>query len=1079
MKLLILLTVVACLQVSASGYGQTVTLSVKNIPLEKVFKQVKRQTGFSFVYTRDQLKNSLPVTCNVVKAELKEVLSICFSNQPLSFVIEGNYVVVQTKFTVQSAPPDSLKNISGIVVNENGEPLQSVTITLIKSGRLTFTDIHGQFSLTGLNNNDIISITSVGFYKEEVPVSKIGNSFIIKLKTAIGKLDETVVIGYGKTSRRFNTGNVGKISSDEISKQPVSNILSSLPGRIPGLLITQSTGVTGGKFNVQIRGRNSIAQGSEPLFIIDGVPFAANNNNINQLTSALSSFAGQGLSPLSSLNPSDIESIEVLKDADATAIYGSRGANGVILITTKKGKAGKTKIGININHGFSKTTRTADMLNTQQYLNVRREAFKNDGVSPDIFSAPDLLIWDTTRNTDFKKMFIGGTAALTDVQASVSGGDVRTQFLIGASYHEESTVFPGELGYKKGSLSFNINHTSTDKKFNINLSAGYNTDKNILPLIDYTSFQTLAPNLPALTDSNGKLQWETGGFSFDNPLAYLRQSYVSKTDNLLSNMQIGYQIIPGLAAKVSLGYNATIIDETTALPKSSQNPQASFGGSAIFGKNRFKSWIIEPQVSYDIKLFKGKLSALVGGTLQQVINKRLAIQASGYTNDEMLGSVAGATNLIVTDGVTQYKYGAAFGRVNYNYADRYILNLSGRRDGSSRFGPDKRFANFMAGGAAWIFSNENIIKDKFKYLSFGKIRASYGTTGNDQIGDYQYLDVWSNYPYPYQGSSLVPTRLLNRDYSWEINRKLEFGIDLGFSKDRILISGSYYQNKSDNQLVNYRLPSQTGFTSIIKNFPATVQNYGFEFSFIGKIISAGNFKWNASANVTIPKNKLVAFPGLSTSAYSKTYVLGKSLNTFYGYHLLGVDPATGVYQFEDVNKDGAIGSEDYVPTYNLDPKYYGGISNTFEYKGWELYFFFEFKKQMGYNYNNYPVYNFTPGGMYNLPTYFLDRWQAPGDRTSIEQFTQTFTAAYDGQYYFSNSDGIFSDASYIRLKNASLSYNLSEAALKKLHFQNLKFYLQGQNLFTITNYKGSDPEIQNLFVLPPLRTIIAGIQLTF
>ena len=579
MKLIILLTIVCCLQVSATGYGQTVTLSVKNTPLERVFKEVKRQTGFSFVYTRDQLKNSLPVTCNVVKAELKDVLSICFSNQPLLFVIEGNYVVVQTKFKAQSAPPDSLKNISGIVIDENGEPLQGVTITLVKSGRIILTDINGQFSLNGLNTNDIISITSVGFYKEEVPVSKIGKSFIIKLKTAIGKLDETVVIGYGKTSRRFNTGNVGKINADEISRQPVSNVLGSLPGRIPGLVVTQSTGVTGGKFNVQIRGRNSIAQGSEPLFIIDGVPFAANNNNVNQLSSALSSFAGQGLSPLSSINPSDIESIEVLKDADATAIYGSRGANGVILITTKKGKAGKTKIGININHGFSKTTRTADMLNTQQYLNVRREAFKNDGVSPDIFSAPDLLIWDTTRNTDFKKMFTGGTAALTDVQASVSGGDVKTQFLIGAGYHEESTVFPGELGYKKGSLSFNINHTSTDKKFNIDLSAGYNTDKNILPLLDYTSFQTLAPNLPALTDSSGKLQWETGGFSFDNPLAYLRQSYVSKTDNLLSNMQISYQIIKGLNAKVSLGYNATIIDETTSLPKSSQNPQASFGAS--------------------------------------------------------------------------------------------------------------------------------------------------------------------------------------------------------------------------------------------------------------------------------------------------------------------------------------------------------------------------------------------------------------------------------------------------------------------------------------------------------------------
>lgn len=1081
MKLLILLTVVACLQVSATGYSQTVTLSVKNEPLEKVFKEVKKQTGFSFVYTRDQLKNSLPVTCNVVKAALNEVLSVCFRNQPLSFVIEGNYIVVQTKNTsLQATPqPDSLIDIKGHVMNENGEPLAGATITLKTTGKSTFTNPKGEFSLAKVHETEVLIITNIGYYKLEIPIYKTGADILIQLKVAVGNLDETIVIAYGKTSQRLNTGNVGKVSSDEIANQPVSNILGALYGRVPGLVVTQNTGVTGGKFNIQIRGRNSIAQGSEPLFIIDGVPFAANNNNINQLTSALSSLAGQGLSPFSSLNPLDIESIEVLKDADATAIYGSRGANGVILITTKKGTVGKTKISMNVNRGFSKATKTMQMMNTEQYLSMRNEAFKNDGVAPDIFSAPDLFAWDTTRYTDFKKIFTGGTAGITDVQTSISGGSTNTQFLIGGSYHTETTVFPGDFKYERGTLNFNLNLHSSDRKFNITLSANYHTDKNKLPLMDYTSFQTLPPNLPALYDSIGKLSWEMGGVPFDNPMAYLNQSYIASSDNLLSNLQLSYHLATGLSAKINLGYNTTIVEEKSALPKSSQNPQYSSTGFASFGYNRFKSWIAEPQLEYNKNIGKGKLTVLFGGTLQHITNAKSTLQASGYANDAMLGSTSGASSIIVYDALSQYKYGAVFGRLNYNHEDKYIVNFSGRRDGSSRFGPDNRFANFFAGGAAWLFSNEVFLKNKIKYLSFGKLRASYGTTGNDQIGDYQYLDVWSNYPYRYQGASVIPVRLLNKDYSWEVNRKMEAGLDLGFLKDDILFSAVYYLNKSSNQLINYRLPGQTGFTSIIRNFPAVVCNEGFEFSFTSKNIHTKNFKWNLSANLTVPKNKLTSFPGLASSSYSSSYVIGKPLNIVYGYHLLGVDPTTGVYQFEDVNKDGVIGAEDYLPSFNLDPKFYGGVNNSFGYKGWELNLFFEFKKQIGYNYNNYPVYNFTPGGMYNLPTIFLNRWQNLGNNATIQQFTQTYTAAYDGQYYFSNSDGRFSDASYLRLKNASISYNFSEGILKRLHFQNLKIYMLAQNLLTITGYKGSDPETQNLFTLPPLKTITAGIQLNF
>lgn len=1080
MKLLILFTIIVCLQVSARSLGQTVTLSLDNAPLEKAFTAIQQQTRFSFVYTRAQLKNTLPVTCNIKDADLTAVLEVCFRNQPLTFFIEDHYVIVQTKKTSAQPPAPALVliGITGKVTNENGEPMDGVTIVSKLTGKTTFTNPKGEFILPDISTEDILVITYVGYHKEEILVNK-QNYFPIQLRIAVGTLDETIVMAYGKTSRRLNTGNIGKVSAEEIGRQPVSNVLAALHGRIPGLTITQTTGVPGGKFNVQIRGRNSIAQGSEPLFIIDGVPFASNNNNLNLLTSALSSFQEQGLSPFNSINLQDIESIEVLKDADATAIYGSRGANGVILITTKKGASGKTNFSASVSTGLARVTKTATMLNTQQYLQIRREAFKNDITDPDIFSAPDLLVWDTTRYTDFKKDFIGKTAKTTDVQLTFSGGNINTQFRISGTHHYESTVFPGDLKNEKSSVHFNINHASPDQNLKMQFSGSYNSDQNILPLTDYTSFLTLPPNLPSLYDSAGKLNWEIKGVPFDNPNAYLHQKYVSNTENLLSNLQLSYRIVKGLTGKISLGYNSMLVDEKSTLPKAAQNPINSPTGSAIFGSNRFTSWIIEPQLEYTGNINKGKLTFLVGGTWQQILNNRTTIQASGYTNDALLGSVDGAANTLVSTGYNQYKYEAVFGRLNYNWRDKYIINFTGRRDGSSRFGPDKRFANFLAGGIAWIFSGEELIEKNLPFISFGKLRVSYGSTGNDQIGDYKYLDLWTSLPNRYQGASVIPTRLSNADYSWEINRKFEVGADLGFSKDRILFSASYFLNRSSNQLVDYRLPGQTGFISIIRNFPAIIENKGLELTVTSKNIAGNLFKWTTAANITIPKNKLVSFPGIASSGYSKIHQVGKSLNTVYGYHLLGVDAATGVYQFEDVNKDGLLGLEDYSTSYNLDPKFYGGLNNIFEYKKWELSFFFEFKKQIGLNYNNYAVYNFTPGTMYNLPSIFLNRWQNPGDNSSIQQFTQTFTPAFDGQYYFSNSDGRFSDASYIRLKNISLSYSPQQNKLKKICLKDLRLYLLVQNLFTITSYKGADPETQNLFVLPPLKTFTAGIQLTF
>lgn len=550
MKLLILLTVVACLQVSAKGYGQTVTLSVKNSPLEKVFKEVKKQTGFSFVYTRDQLKNSQPVTCNVVKAELKEVLSICFSNQPLSFIIEGNYVVVQTKNSIFHPVPqhDSLIDIKGHVVNENGEPLIGVTIIAKNSNRGVTTNNRGDFFLQGVQANDILTISSVGFYREEVAIEK-QRFFLIQLRLAVNSLEEMVVKGYYSTSKKLNTGSVSKIRSEEIDRQPVSNPLAALQGSTPGLLVTQSNGLPGSNFNVSIRGYNSIQNGNSPLYVIDGVPFINDADVLTQRSVINAS------SPFNTIDPSQIESIEILKDADATAIYGSRGANGVILITTKKGKSDNIKTEASLYSGWGQITRTMKMMNTSQYLLMRREAFKNDAVTITPANGYDLVVWDTARYTDFKRELIGNTAHINNVSLNLSGSTSLISFNSGLNYYKESTVFPGSSSSNRFSAFSGIGYKSANKKFSLTINNTYAIDKSNLLQEDLTQYINLPPVLPELYDSAGHLNWSNKGFSFFNPLSVTLQMNKVITDRFTTNSLIQYEFLSNLTAKINAGYN--------------------------------------------------------------------------------------------------------------------------------------------------------------------------------------------------------------------------------------------------------------------------------------------------------------------------------------------------------------------------------------------------------------------------------------------------------------------------------------------------------------------------------------------
>ncbi len=1089
MKLLMVLTIVACLQTSARGFGQTVSISLNKAPLEKVFKEITRQTGYYFVYTRSQLKISVPVTCEVSNGELKEVLALCFRNQPLSFVIEDRYVVVQTKKSMPetSIPPIPPIDITGRVINEDGEPLAGVTISAKNSNKGTFTNDKGEFLLKGVNDDDILIITSVGYYKEEMEVNK-RTFFLVRLRLAVGSLDETIVMAYGKTSRRLNTGNISKVTAEEISRQPVSNPLATLQGLVTGLVATQTSGVPGASIKVQIRGQNSLSQGSEPLFIIDGVPLAANNQAINTLNSILTTDFNVGLSPFNSINPSDIESIEILKDADATAIYGSRGANGVILITTKRGKVGKPIVSANIYSGWSKITRTVNMLNTPEYIAMRQEAFKNDGLIPsndpsDPGYAPDIIIWDTTRYTNFKDIMMGNTANTSDLHLSVSGGNQNIQFLLGSGFHHETSVFPGDMANSRISYNSNLNYNSDNKRLSINLSSIYSHDKDNLINSSISPFLLLPPNAPLLYNDEGHLNWEEGGVGFDNPLAYLSKKYQAQTENLIGHLQTEYRMPFGLTFKAAIGYNVMHVNEKSIDPISSQNPAYNPTGVLRIGNSDFKEWTLEPQIEYSKSLGKGNLSVLVGGSWQKNTQTALSIEAGGYTSDDLLESIVGGTISSKDHSFSDYRYQAIFGRINFNWDQKYLVNLSSRRDGSSRFGPSKQYAIFGAIGGGWIFSSETFMQNKLSFISFGKLRASYGSTGNDQIGNYNFLDTWNIGSNPYQSTPvLYPSGLFNADYGWEVNRKFETALELGIYKDRFLITLAYFQNKSGNQLVKYNLPGQTGFPDITKNFPALIQNSGIEFESRNSLVNHKNFQWQLNINLTVPQNKLIAFDGIENSSYASSYVIGQPLNVIFQLRSLGVDPSTGVFSFEDANKDNSINIPgDYQVIGNLDPKYFGGIQNSINYKGIQFDFLLQFKKQTGRNYF-WSIYgsNTLPGFMINQPSIILDRWQKQGDYTDIQKLTAITTSeAYAAITNLRYSSSIFTDASYFRIKTLALSYTLPSAWLKKTKVALCRIYIEGQNLITFTNYEGSDPETQNLLALPPLKTLAVGFQLNF
>jgi TonB-linked SusC/RagA family outer membrane protein len=983
--------------------------------------------------------------------------------------------------TIVAGPYSVLQQseVNGTVTDTEGMPLVGVSIQVESASWGTITDLDGSFSIQA-KSDDVLMFSMVGF--KSLSISIAGRTSLnVQLEEDVTVLGEVVLnAGYYTVSEKERTGNIATIKAGIMEKQPVGNPLAAMQGHLSGVNIVQTTGVPGGGFDIEVRGRNFINGVSNPLIIIDGVPFGSQSLGSNAVSGGIVS---GNVSPLNAIDPNTIESIEVLKDADATAIYGSRGANGVVLITTKRGKTGRTRFSADVSSTMGHVSHFLDLMDTQQYLEIRREGIINDGYgdfledpSFDLFW-PDIKVWDDDRYTDWQKKLIGGTAYRNKAQLSATGGSQHTQFLISVGHQKETTVFPGDANYKKTSVNSNISHRSDNDRFSINLSTIYAHENNQLPRTDFTGqAYTLEPNAPEIYDEEGRLNWENN--TWNNPYASLEEDYVSKAQTLIANAIVSYRVLPNLELRSSLGFNRYQLDSYKTLPSTSRNPSLGLTpenySSLTTNRSDRQSWIVEPQLQWKKRWDKTKLDILIGTTFQQETTQQFVQKGMGFPNDNLLLNLSAAETLeVLQDADSEYNYNAVFGRLNLNFNNKYILNLTGRRDGSSRFGPGKQFGNFGAVGLAWIFSEEPIF-GKNSLLSFGKLRASYGTTGSDNVGDYRFLDTYSVTGNDYDGTTILePSGIFNPQFGWEANKKLEAALELGFFNDRLLVNTSWYRNRSSNQLIGIPLAATTGFSELTGNFDATVENSGIEVDLRTVNFKNKKLRWSTTFTLTVPKNKLVKFDGLESSTFSNRYVIGKPLTLVKLYNALGVDPETGAYTFEDYNDDGNISSLDdrqYVE--DLAPKFYGGLGNTLGFGNLTLDFFFQFKKQKGFD---QLAFGATPGYRGNAPVALLDRWQEVGDVAPVQRASGGLSFGEDTGVLQQFSNAAFSDASFIRLRNISLNYKVGTLD----NGLEVNVYLQGQNLWTLTNYKGPDPEQPSNSRLPQLRQITLGLQLDF
>lgn len=1008
------------------------------------------------------------------------------------------------------------KTVSGVVTSsEDKQPLVGVSVVVKGTANGTITDIDGKYSLSVPEKSTLV-FSFVGFTSLE-QVFDGSSTLNVELKVGADVLNEVVVTGYGTQLKRTLTGNIAKIKSKDIQDVPVSSVDQALQGKAAGVQINGGTGKVGQASQIRIRGQSSVSASNEPLFVVDGVPITNNNLSIE----------GGATNPLTDININDIESLEILKDASAAAIYGARGANGVILITTKRGKSGKTTVSFGAQYGNSKPTRKVEFLNTQQYIDYYLKAAANsDRIDGYPASDPDsyttymesflkdysLDTYKTGKQYDTK----WGDLAFQDApqgqyDLGIQGGSEKTTFYLSGQLFDQKGILVGN-GFNRLSGRVNIDHRATDwlkVGFSSNITRSLNNRLSGDRQFDNPmQMVALTPLSPATNPDTGLPLGSTPDDEdlpyYYNPLVNLgNAAYTMTVHRNLSQAYGQIFLLPGLDFRSEFALDLLNQQEEQYYnSRTARNTGAPNGyGFSRFVRVENYNW--DNYLSYNKDLGKIALNAVVGMGYQQSQTKRLFTEGQDFPSDSYKFIASAARKTDGSSSQTDFRFVSYFGRTNFNIFDRYLVGLSARIDGSSRFGTNSRYGFFPAASIGWVATNESFLKN-VKVLSFLKVRASYGRTGNAEvvsgrrdIDNFPQLGLFTGDAAYAALAGQRPSQLANPDLSWETTNQLDAGIDFGLFKDRITGEIDYYSKNTTGLLLNVNVPGTSGFATQFRNV-GKLENKGIELV-LNTDNLVGDFKWKTSFNYAANKNKIndlqgqIIEGGLSNMSRA---VEGQPLGVFFTAEYAGVDPANGdaLWYKNTKNTDGTFDrttTNSYSQAQRVVvgsplPKWFGNLTNSFSYKGVELRV--SFNGTFGNKINWYGVGRFSSAnGRYedNQTVDQLNSWTANNKNTDIPE----------ARLFYNNgaqpSSRFIVDGQFIRLRELTLSYTLPKAVIQKAKMSNCRIYVTALNLATFTKYVGWDPEVNaddvvtniaqgyDFYTAPQPKTVLVGLNVSF
>ncbi|MEA5403801.1 TonB-dependent receptor [Arcicella sp. DC2W] len=966
----------------------------------------------------------------------------------------------------------SAQQLTGkIIDSRTKEPIIGAAIAIKGTSIGVTTDVNGKFTLkTSQKPPFTILATFVGYKKKEIEIIEFENLSISLIESKGQRLDEVIVVGYGTQKRSDITGSIASVPL-EIKAQPVASVERLLQGSVAGAIVTQTSGQPGGGVSVQIRGNNSITAGSDPLYVIDGFPI---NNDYSLNDAGVTN--GSKINPLSSINTADIESIDVLKDASATAIYGSRGANGVVIVTTKNGTKGKSSINYDAYYGVQEVIRTLPVLNAKDWWSLRKDAAKNSGKTTSLPSVTGYSLDTSGVGTDWQAAAFR-KAAIQSHSLSILSGSDKTRLSISGNYFKQNGVLQN-TDFVRYSGRFGLDHDySKNFKITSNISVS-NIKSQVAPAAIVGNLLLTPPALPIYKDDGTFVVNSPFESSLQNPINSLyNQLNETITNRILGNVAGEYTLTDGLKAKVLIGIDIVDNKQNRYLPSSTAEGLA-LAGDAIVGTVFTSNWLNENTLSYDKELdAKNKINAVIGFTAQQSKAKGTVAEAAGFATDAFsynnLGT--GITARTPSSLASAWSLASYLGRVNYVHDDKYLLTLTLRADGSSRFGDGNKWGYFPSAAFGWNISNEKFFQD-IKNVSSLKLRLSAGSTGNQNIPSYQSLSQLSYFRYNFSNTTVsgyAPNSVPNPNLGWEKTFQIDGGIDVGLFNNRITLVADYYYKKTTDLLLTRTVPGTSGLSdfyngqaSVVYQNIGAVANQGFEL-FINSHNIDSDLKWNTTLVYSNNSNKILdlgegvdqIIPSISSPSIAK---VGYPLGSFIVYQTDGViqsgdaaltpqaNKSPGGQKYKDINGDGVITQAGDRVVISNQPAFTAGLTNTFNYKGFDLAVFFQ--ASIGGKIYNANRANLELGtGYTNSSSDLLNRWTPTNTNTDVK-------AAYQDPA-ITISDRFIEDATYYRLKNVSLGYTIPSKIVKKANIKSLRIYVSAQNALTWTNYTGYDPEV--------------------